>query len=55
MIIGYDYFGKKLDGVVFDTAVPTSNVDEVVIGAGIYDEIFVSVDTTISNQNIKPE
>ena len=55
MIIGYNYFGKSVDGILFDTAVPTSNLDEVIVGAGIYDEIFVSVDTTITNQNAKPD
>ena len=55
MIIGYNYFGKSVDGILFDTAIPTSNLDEVIVGAGIYDEIFVSVDTTITNQNVKPD
>lgn len=54
MIIGYNYFGKSFHSTVFDTAIPTSDIDEVVIGAGIYDELFVSVDTSITDKNEKP-
>lgn len=55
MIIGYNFFGKELHGTVFDTAIPTSDLDEVVVGTGIYDEIFISVDTKINDENKKPE
>lgn len=54
MIIGYDFFGQKMDGNVFDTAIPTGNIDEVAMGAGIYDELFISLDTTIGAENAKP-
>lgn len=54
MIIDYNFFGKTFHSNVFDTAIPTSDVDEVVLGAGIYDELFVSVDTTIDDKDEKP-
>ncbi|MBO1087235.1 hypothetical protein [Enterococcus mundtii] len=54
MIIGYNFFGSTFHSVVFDTAIPTSDIDEVVMGAGIYDELFVSVDTKIGDDNVKP-
>lgn len=54
MIIGYNYFSRGFHSNVFDTAIPTSHIDEVVVGAGIYDEIFVSVDTTIEDDKKKP-
>lgn len=55
MIIGYNFFGKTVDGTIFDTAIPTSNIDEVKIGAGIYDELYVSVDQTIGDIDEKPQ
>ena len=55
MIIGYNFFNKDFHGMVWDTAIPTSEQDELTIGAGIYDQIFVSVDTTIADENVKPD
>ena len=43
-----------MDGTVFDTAIPTGGIDEVTLGAGIYDELFISLDTEIGSQNAKP-
>lgn len=54
MIIGYDFFGLGVNGNVFDTAIPTSQIDELKMGAGIYDELFISVDTDIDSSNVKP-
>lgn len=54
MIIGYNFFGKGMDGNVFDTPIPTAFIDEVTMGAGIYDEIFVSVDTSIGSEEVRP-
>lgn len=54
MIIGYDFYNKDFHGNVYDTAIPTSQLDELTVGAGIYDEIFISVDTTINEKNEKP-
>lgn len=48
MIIGYDFFSKGINGNVFDTGIPTTAIDEMTIGSGIYDEILVSVDTSIT-------
>ncbi|UDM72726.1 hypothetical protein [Vagococcus fluvialis] len=54
MIIGYNFFANSFHSTVFDTAIPTSDIDEVVMGAGIYDELFVSVDTSIGDEDVKP-
>ena len=55
MIVGVDFFSKGFDGNVYDTPIPTSEMDEVIIGTGMYDELFVSVDTTIDHTNIQPD
>lgn len=55
MIIGRNFFGHKLHSMIYDTAIPTSQIDEVVLGAGIYDRLFVSVDTTITDENQPPQ
>ena len=49
MIIGYNFFGREMEGNVFDTAISTTALDEMSIGAGIYDEILVSVDTSLTD------
>ncbi|MBS4462283.1 hypothetical protein JXA27_06890 [Aerococcaceae bacterium zg-B36] len=54
MIIGFDFFNKGLHGIVFNTAIPTSQLDEATIYSGIYDEIFMSVDTSIGDVDEKP-
>ena len=54
MIIDYNFFGRGFTGNLFDTGIPTSQLDEVTMGAGIYDELFVSVDTTITDVDEKP-
>lgn len=54
MIIGYDFFNLGLQGIFGDTAISTSELDEVTLGTGIYDELFISVDTTIDATNVKP-
>lgn len=55
MLIDYNFFGKDMDGVVFDTPIPTAFLDEVVVGAGVYDEIYVTVDTDIGDKDEKPK
>lgn len=45
MIIGYNFFSKDFHGNVWDTAIPTSHIDEVIMGEGIYDDLFITVDT----------
>lgn len=54
MIIGVDYFNYGFDQQYYDTAIPTSELDELMMGAGMYDELFVSVDDTIDEKQEKP-
>ena len=54
MIIGYNYFGKGMEGNVFDTAIPTGGIDEVIMGAGIYDELYITLDKSVGSVNQKP-
>lgn len=54
MIIGHSIFNHNFHTRFFDTALPTSQIDELTIGAGIYDELYVSLDTTITKVNEKP-
>lgn len=55
MIIGYSFFNKDIDGIIYDTAIPTSEIDEVTLSDGMYDELFTSVNTTIDKTNERPE
>lgn len=54
MIIGYDIFGTSFHSIFADTALPTSQIDELTIGAGIYDEMYITLDTTVAATNAKP-
>lgn len=55
MIVGYNFFGRQMDGMVFDTPIPTAQLDEATIGAGIWDELYITVDTTVGAENVKPQ
>lgn len=55
MIIGVDYYGYGFDQMFFDTPIPTSELDEVTMGAGMYDELFVSVDEEIGQDQTVPD
>ena len=55
MIVGYSAYGEDLFSKVWDTPLPTSQLDELMVGAGIYDELYISVDTTISKANVRPD
>lgn len=54
MIIGVDYFDYGFDQQYYDTPIPTSELDEVEMGAGMYDEVYVSLDTEQSKEQEKP-
>lgn len=54
MLIDYNFFGSGVDGNVFDTPIPTENLDEVKMGAGVYDELYITVDTDIGEEDVKP-
>ncbi|WP_289759880.1 hypothetical protein [Lactobacillus taiwanensis] len=55
MIIGVDYFGYDWNGTFYDTPIPTAGIDEVTMYEGLYDELFVSLDTTIDETPKRPE
>lgn len=55
MIIGVDYYGNGFDQQYYDTALPTNELDEITIGAGMYDELFISVDPKMENDKKVPE
>lgn len=55
MIIGVDYYGYGFDQQYYDTPIPTSELDEVTMGAGMYDEFFLSVDAEIDDSPTKPK
>ena len=55
LIIGIDYFGYGFDQQFYNTAIPTSELDEITIGAGMYDELFISVDETMSADQTLPD
>lgn len=47
MIVGYSFYG--LEDVVWDTAIPTTQLDTMRMGEGIYDEIYMTLDTNIKD------
>lgn len=53
MIIGYNIFGADLDGLVFDTPVPTEGMNDLILNEGVYDNIFIDLNTDINEQNVK--
>lgn len=54
MIIDYNFFGFEFGGTVWDTPICTDHIDELVIGEGVYDEIYIDLDTNIEEYNSKP-
>ena len=54
VLIGYDFFGSR-ENLCFDTAIPTSQLDSVIMNTGVYDELFISLDTAIARTNNRPE
>lgn len=54
MIIGHTFMSHGVNGSFFDTAIPTDNIDELTLNGGVYDEVFVSVDTSLPADNVKP-
>lgn len=54
MIIGVTFYGSSFAGNVYDTAIPTSEIDEVTLNTGMYDELYVTVDTSITKEDVKP-
>ena len=54
VLIGYDFFGSR-QNLCFDTAIPTSQLDSVIMSTGVYDELFISLDTAIARTNNRPE
>ena len=54
VLIGYDFFGSR-NNLCFDTAIPTSQLDSVIINSGVYDELYISLDTAIAKTNNRPK
>lgn len=53
MIIGYNFFGLE-EGTVYDTPICTDMIDELQMGQGIYDEVYVDLNTDTPNNTSKP-
>lgn len=47
MIIGHSFYG--LEDVVWDTAIPTTQLDTMRMHEGIYDEVYMTLDTNIKD------
>lgn len=47
MIIGHSFYG--LENVVWDTAIPTTQLDTMRMHEGIYDEVYMTLDTNIKD------
>lgn len=57
MIIGYDFFGyaeKGTNGAFWDTPICTDMINTLEMSEGIYDEVYVDLDTQISDNTLKP-
>jgi len=44
-----------MEGLVYDTAIPAPYLDELTMGAGIYDELYVTLDNSKTEENVKPD
>lgn len=55
MIIGVSIYNLGFDGLFYDTGIPTSELDEVTMGAGMYDELYVTVDDETDSEQTKPD
>jgi len=53
MIVGYNFFGFE-EGAVFDTPICTEMIDELRLNEGTYDEVYVDLDTSVSDVPSKP-
>ena len=51
MILGHSIFGYDLDGLVWDTPIPTEMIDVMRIFEGEYDKVYIDLDTDIDNSN----
>lgn len=54
MIIGYDLFNAP-NNLVFDTALPTNQLNDVTLYNGIYDEMYITLDTAVTKTNSRPK
>lgn len=55
MIIDYNFFGFEHGGCVFDTPICTDMIDELQMSEGIYDEVYINLDTTVFSNTTKPQ
>ncbi|MCY8228700.1 hypothetical protein MOC30_14015 [Bacillus spizizenii] len=53
MIISYNFFGLD-EGSVFDTPICTDHLDEFKMNEGVYDEVYVDLDTSVPSTTDKP-
>lgn len=54
MIIGATFYGDDMEGNIYDTAIPTGSMDQIVVGGGIYDEIYMTLDPEQAGITVKP-
>ena len=54
MIIDYNFFGFEHGGCVWDTPICTDLLDELQVNQGVYDEIYIDLDTDITSGIEKP-
>lgn len=53
MIIGYDFYSLE-EGCVYDTPVCTEDIDELELGQGVYDHVYVTLDVKTDDSVNKP-
>jgi hypothetical protein len=54
VIIGYNFIGYEHGGSVWDTPIATDMLDELELGEGTYDEVYVNLDVTTPDNTSKP-
>lgn len=54
MVIGVDFFNYGFDQQYYDTPIPTAEIDEVTLGAAMYDELYITVDDEADRKQEKP-
>ena len=54
MIIGYNFFGYGHGGSVWDTPICTDMLDELELQEGVYDEVYINLNTNIADDTANP-
>lgn len=55
MIIGHTLFAYNIEGIIWDTPIPTDMLNTAMMYGGEYNKLYVDLDTSITDENVKFE